>query len=264
VVIAAGRAHRPGAGTARIPEPTQEELDACPFCAGREERTPPEVLRLGGPPGWRVRVVPNLYPAFARQEVVVHAPEHVRSFADLADDDVALVAEAWALRARAGEEDGLDYLHAFVNEGEAAGSSLAHSHSQLVWLEAPPPALTAEHAPAVDALLARDDLTVLRRDGVAAVAHAAGRTPYELLLAPETPGDPPLAALLLTLRDCVRALRAVEGPAPWNAWLHRGPRPHLELVPRLAALAGVELGAGIHVNPLPPEEAAARLRAALG
>ena len=37
---------------------------------------------------WQVRVVPNLYPAFERQEVVVHAPRHVRSLAELADDEL--------------------------------------------------------------------------------------------------------------------------------------------------------------------------------
>ena len=95
-------------------------------------------------PGWQVRVVPNLYPAFARQEVVVHAPTHVRSFAELDDAQVEAVAEAWRLRGLAGAEAGLGYLHALVNEGRAAGASLAHSHSQLVWLGDEPPAVAAE------------------------------------------------------------------------------------------------------------------------
>ena len=45
-----------------------------------------------------------------------------------------------------------------------------------------------------------------------------------------------------------------------NAWLHTGTRWHLEVVPRLTVLAGVELGAGIYVNTVSPEEAAAQLR----
>jgi len=55
----------------------------------------------------------------------------------------------------------------------------------------------------------------------------------------------------------VAGLRAVEGPLPWNAWLHGD---HLELVPRLNVLAGVELGAGIYVNTVAPEDAAAAVR----
>src|ERR671926_390019 len=71
----------------------------------REDRTPPETLALPAreprdSPGWRVRVVPNLYPALERQEVVVPTPRHARSIADLDDDQLALVAEAWRERRR--------------------------------------------------------------------------------------------------------------------------------------------------------------------
>src|SRR5262249_32681361 len=83
----AARGRRAGAPRAELDHPTEEELDQCPFCAGREDRTPPEVLLIGAP--WRVRVVPNLYPAFERQEVVVHTPRHARSLAELSDDELA-------------------------------------------------------------------------------------------------------------------------------------------------------------------------------
>ena len=97
VAIAPGRARRPGAGHALIEPPTQEELDQCPFCRGREDRTPPETLRLPeGAEDWVVRVVPNLYPAVERQEVVVHSPEHKRSFAELSDEEIELVERAWS------------------------------------------------------------------------------------------------------------------------------------------------------------------------
>lgn len=196
--------------------------------------------------------MPNLYPAFARQEVVIHAPDHVRSFSDLDDDQVGLVAEAWTLRRLAGEEDGLGYLHALVNEGRAAGASLAHSHSQLVWLDEPPPEVERE-SPERIAQLLRPELVVGERGGAVAAVHHAGRVPYETVIAL---GDA-LAPALLLLRDVVRRLRAVEGPVPWNAWLHPG---HIELVPRLTTLAGLELGAGIWVTTVAPEDAAEALR----
>ena len=47
---------------------------------------------------------------------------------------------------------------------------------------------------------------------------------------------------------------------PLNAWLHDAEHWHIEVLPRLSVLAGIELGAGIYVNALPPDEAAARLR----
>jgi UDPglucose--hexose-1-phosphate uridylyltransferase len=69
VVLAAGRAERPEGFVTRASEP--KGPDGCPFCEGREERTPPEVYATrpegGGAdtPGWTTRVVPNLYPALA-------------------------------------------------------------------------------------------------------------------------------------------------------------------------------------------------------
>lgn len=190
--------------------------------------------------------MPNLYPAFDRQEVVVHSPRHIRTFADLSDDEVAAVAAAWEARRPAAA----GYFFAAVNEGPAAGSSLAHSHSQLVWLDGPPPEVARE----TGRLELDDALVVAELRGMRAAVSAAGRLPYELLVA----GDPfELADALLLLRALVGRLRALEGPVPWNAWLHGD---HLEVVPRLSVLGALELGAGIYVNTVPPEDAAAALR----
>jgi len=236
--------------------PTEEELESCPFDAGREDRTPPETLTIGDP--WRVRVVPNLYPAFERQEVVVHTPKHARSIADLSDEQLDVVAEAWQRR-RAAEPDG--YLHALINEGRIAGGSLPHTHSQLVWLPDAPPAVATER----DLAATLEAEQVLEQDGIVAVCPRAGRVPYEALIAPVEPEDDPwasdrLAAGLRALAELVRRLHKLGGPVPLNAWLHDGPWWHIELFPRLTVLAGIELGAGIYVNTVPPEEAAATLR----
>lgn len=255
--MAPNRRRRPGAPEGLIEEPTDAELDECPFCEGREDRTPPEVFRVGGDASWTVRVVPNLYPAFERQEVVVHSARHVRTFAELSDEEVAATAEAWRSRVQAARDEGFPYVHALVNEGRVAGSSLPHTHSQLVWLREPPPEVARERSEALGELLAEPELLVAEREGLAAVVHRAGRLPYELLIG----GEPfELGPALLLLRECVSRLRAVEGPVPWNAWLHDGARPHLELLPRLNVQAGIELGAGIAVNTVAPEEAARALR----
>jgi UDPglucose--hexose-1-phosphate uridylyltransferase len=194
--------------------------------------------------------VPNLYPAFERQEVVVHSPRHVRTFAELSDDEVAAVAEAWQARRQAAFDEGFAYVHALINEGAAAGSSLPHSHSQLVWLRKPPPEVAREAGTATELLR---ELVVAERGSMRAAVHRAGRLPYETLIG----GEPfELETALLLLRDVVGRLRALEGALPWNAWLHER---HLELVPRLSVLAGVELGAGIYVNTVAPEDAAAAL-----
>jgi UDPglucose--hexose-1-phosphate uridylyltransferase len=97
----------------------------------------------------------------------------------------------------------------------------------------------------------------------------ASRVPYEVLIAPVS-GDADglrsdlLAPALRLLAELVRRLQRVRGDqhVPFNAWLHDGPPWHLELFPRVTTLAGLELGAGVYVDPVAPEQAAAELAAA--
>ncbi|CAN5327158.1 galactose-1-phosphate uridylyltransferase [soil metagenome] len=278
------------------------ETENCPFCEGHEDRTPPETFALGPPgrapdtPGWLVRVVLNEFPAFApeltgpprhvgllefrpprgNQEVVVSSPRHVSSLAELEPDEIVRVAEAWHARASEAGGRGFPYVQAIVNEGHEAGASLSHSHSQLLWLEAAPPAVRQEHALDQDAggclvcrLLEEErghgERVVATEGGVAALATYAAREPYELLVVPESCEENPfessvLAPALILAAGQLASIHKLEGPVPMNLWLHAGAHWHIELVPRITVPAGLELGAGLHVNPLAPETAAERLR----
>jgi UDPglucose--hexose-1-phosphate uridylyltransferase len=271
-------------------EDEEDDPAGCPFCEGREAQTPPETLALASrerrpdTPGWQVRVVPNKFPALAgvdgRHEVVVHAPRHARSLAELTPGEAGLVAEAWQARAGAARVEGFGYVHALVNEGRAAGGSLPHTHSQLAWLREPPPGVAKELGLSpcgVCALLTIERESgsgvVWEEEGLAVLCPYAGRAPYELLIAPVecepdawTTGR--LAGGLALLARALGLLRMLEGRVALNAWLHTSPFQgdtlhwHLEVLPRLTVFAGLELGAGIYVNPLPPDEAAAALRSA--
>jgi UDPglucose--hexose-1-phosphate uridylyltransferase len=107
---------------------------------------------------------------------------------------------------------------------------------------------------------------VLERDGIVAFCPAAGRGPYELCIAPGEPEDDGFESALLgpalgVLAEAIRRLERLLGERPpLNAWLHTGRRWHLELLPRLTVAAGLELGAAIYVNPVPPEDAANELQ----
>ncbi|MGH3025579.1 MAG: hypothetical protein ACRDLR_03950, partial [Gaiellaceae bacterium] len=169
-----------------------------------------------------------------------------------------LVAEAWQRRARGAGGT----CFASINEGREAGASLRHSHSQLAWLPAPPPAVASEHG-------LPELIEVVERDGLTAGCPVASRVPYELLIAPvrvEQHGlrSDLLAPALRLLAELVRRLQRVRGAGfvPLNAWLHDGPHWHLELFPRTTRLAALELGAGVYVDAVAPEQAAAELRAA--
>jgi UDPglucose--hexose-1-phosphate uridylyltransferase len=241
--IAPARQGRPGA------EHTDDAT--CPFCAGNEHLTPPETLRLGdGPTGWAVRVVPNLYPALERQEVVVHGPTHVDSIADVPDPTLDLVAEAWKRRA----QDVGGNCFAFLNEGDAGGASQRHSHSQLAWL---PEARDGGTLPPY--------VPVLEQDGLLLACQAAARGAYDSFIAPLSPersglGSELLAPAIRLLAASIRRLRRlIEPDLPLNAWLLDGDPWRLELLPRLSRLAGLELGANVYVTPIAPEDAARAL-----
>jgi UDPglucose--hexose-1-phosphate uridylyltransferase len=73
-ILSPARADRPFDFGGVPDESDRSAAENCPFCEGREDRTPPEIWADrpggGGPdtPGWRARAVPNLYPALAQSE----------------------------------------------------------------------------------------------------------------------------------------------------------------------------------------------------
>jgi len=132
----------------------------CPFCPGKEDQTPPEILvhRKYGPPnspGWSLRVVSNKFPALriegeldkegigvfdmmngiGAHEVVIEAPEHKRDTADLTDAEAEQVIWAYVSRSIDLRRDKrFKYILIFKNYGRIAGASLEHGHSQLIAL----------------------------------------------------------------------------------------------------------------------------------
>lgn len=302
VIIAPLRAGRPGAAHDE-PQPRSEDTrEGCPFCAGREEATPPETFAVAAPgraadsPGWRVRVVPNKFPALGpwdgerrtglltsrpargQQEVVIHTPRHVLTLADLTPHEAADVAVAWTERATVARDQGFGYLHVAINEGPRAGATLPHTHSQLYSLPDVPSAVASESARAVTEMIAeerrRRGRVVLERDGLVVLCPFASRFPYEVVIAPVEPepdafasGSLPTAIELLG--EGLRRVRGAVGWASANAWLVTSPwsetgPTHWRLVlsPRLTTPAAFELGLDVAINPVPPEKAAAALREA--
>jgi UDPglucose--hexose-1-phosphate uridylyltransferase len=156
VIISTERARRPSDFVA---EATPPRTGLCPFCAGNEEQTPPEILAGRAPnlaadgPGWTYRVVPNKYPALriegdleavgeglfdrmngvGAHEVIIETPAHHASLATMSVDEVTDVLRAYRERVLDLKKDPrFAYVLVFKNHGEAAGASLEHPHSQLI------------------------------------------------------------------------------------------------------------------------------------
>ena len=313
VIVAGERGARPGAWLDVEPRPPVDpERD--PFAAGHEDQTPPEVYALredGG--GWKVRVVPNLYPALTpgepgtaedplgsgrgepdlftarpalgAHEVIVNAPDPVSSLAELPPEQVETAMSVWRERMRVHADAA--YVHVIVNEGKEAGASLPHTHAQLYALPFVPAAVARERerftaysnrmggrnllGDLVQEEVRRRERVVAIDDEAVALCPFGARVPFHLQVVPRRPtarfsDEGPLGARML--HQALTRLAAVLGSLPpLNMWVRTAPRDaerfcwRIELLPRLAQLAGLEIGTGVHLNVLAPEDAAERLRA---
>ncbi|MEA2291742.1 MAG: UDPglucose--hexose-phosphate uridylyltransferase [Solirubrobacteraceae bacterium] len=230
---------------------------------------------------------PDLFtalPARGAHEVIVNAPDPVATLGDLAPEQLALAVDAWRERMRAHADAACRHL--IVNERREAGASLPHTHAQLYALDFVPAAIARERE-RFGAYSARTmggnllgDLVqeeVRRRERLVAVddeavllAPYASQQPYQLMLVPRRPrprfeDDGPTGAALLG--DALRRLRARLGAVPpLNLWVRTAPRGadafcwRIDIVPRLCQPAGLELGAGVQLCVVAPEQAAAELR----
>lgn len=224
VIIAKNRAKRPQ----DIVE-TQSAAPAngfCPFCEGHEKHTPGEIAAYRNPgsqhdrPGWRVRVVPNKFPALeiegelskrgqgmydmmrgvGAHEVIIESPRHLTSTTELSVDQLRDVL--WIYRDRLHDltrDDRLRYGMLFKNVGAAAGASLEHTHSQLIATPIVPINVVEEISGAqayhnyrgrcvfcdmLDQELAFEERIVLDSPGFVAFCPFAARFPFETWIVP--------------------------------------------------------------------------------
>jgi UDPglucose--hexose-1-phosphate uridylyltransferase len=264
VAIAAGRAARPEAFLRDV-GPSRGTL-GCPFCPGHEHMTPPEVWVDREPgssadgPGWRVRVVPNKFPAFAgppaapnpdgglyrsapsagTHEVVIHSTDHDASLADLPASQTALVLGAYRARLTAHRGDPFGSIVVIVNQGRTAGASLEHPHSQVIATVERPELVSAELERLAGPGCAACAVVERERGGDRAVEEAgellticpwASSMPYEALLVPAAHqgrfGDGDAEddlAIAGAVGRLLRRFSAVVGSsAPYNLVLHSAP-----------------------------------------
>jgi len=232
---------------------------------------------------------PDLFTAAAASgahEVIVNAPQSVTALADLPAAQVAIAMDVWRERMRTHADAA--YVHVLVNERREAGASLPHTHAQLYALDFVPAAIARERerfsayavhtmggnllADLVQEEVRRRTRIVAIDDEAVAIAPYGSRLPYQLMIAPRRPrerfeDDGPTGAALL--HDVLgRLARRLGASPPLNLWVRTAPRGadhfcwRIDVMPRLTHLAGLELGTGLHLNIVAPEQAAAELREA--
>ena len=230
---------------------------------------------------------PDLFPArpaVGAHEVIVNAPDPVVSMYALAPEQLEAALEVW--RARMRTHANAAYVHLIVNEGRRAGASLPHTHAQLYALSFVPARVARErerftayghrtHGRNLLEDLLQEEVRLRERivaidSEVVAICPFAARVPFQVQLIPRRPrarfeDDGALGAAML--REVLGRLERTLGAVPaLNLWVRTAPRDaesfcwRIDLLPRLTHVAGLEMGAGVDLNVLPPERAAELLR----
>jgi UDPglucose--hexose-1-phosphate uridylyltransferase len=281
VVIAPSRRSRPKA----IPVKAVASDNAdCPFCPGYEDG--PEISRTPQSTEWQIRVIPNRFPTFSLafpnaygcQEIVVSTREHDRDLGQFTHAELVRLIDVYAERATAlSAIPRIRYILIFNNEGASSGASQSHAHSQIYAVSFIPPHIR-EEVRAINAYRGGHgcvycEIMATERQGprliwedehMIAFAPYAARSPYEAWILPrrhrrglENLGPEERSSLATAFKLLLGRLE--ERDISYNYFIHNslpeeGHHLHIEIVPRLTTWGGFELGSGVVINPVAPEE----------
>lgn len=321
-IIAPTRGKRPFDYTGKSEnKDVKEETGDCPFCPGNETDTPPEVYSIRDEnsqteSSWRVRVFPNKFPAldedgtssviesdlfktmggFGFHEVVAETPLHDVRLEDLPVEDIQLIIQTYLERLSTfSEHPEIKYVSMFRNQGERAGASLTHPHSQIMATTFVPKLVRTEFKQAssfyrdkgsclycnlIEEEKRVSERVILENEGFIALSPFGARFPYETHLLPKKHQmgfqeitEEETSLLAEVLKITLTALAGELGDFPYNYVIHTAPQTpiegeidqftyhwHIEILPRLTIPAGFERGSGNFINIVSPEDAAEALR----
>jgi UDPglucose--hexose-1-phosphate uridylyltransferase len=224
--------------------------------------------------------------------VIVETPDHERDIVDLPTEQVARVLLSYRERMTdLGRDPRFRYVMIFKNQGEAAGASLEHSHSQLIATPVVPKRVQEEllgsrkyyeykerciFCDIVRQERESRDRVVAETERFICVTPFAPRFPFECWLLPRYHqarfgelAEDQMQELGALMRETLFRIRAALDDPPYNYVLHTAPvmrdydleyHWHFEIIPKLTKVAGFEWGSGFYINPTAPEDAARYLR----
>jgi UDPglucose--hexose-1-phosphate uridylyltransferase len=295
VIVAAARATRPDQFKR---EEESKHSDICYFCPGNEHLTPAEIGRLQDNNGWYVRWFENKFAAvkqegsfelklgdnfflsgtaFGKHEVIVESPQHNDELSYLSESHIMEILKVYSHRIEElAKMPGIRYVQVFKNHLHDAGTSLVHTHSQVVAYNLIPASLqqklnaisrhsSCPHCKIIE-IESRSARTAFLGKNFVAFCPFASRFLYEVWVVPKRHvrrmsefNDDELLDLASMLKLILVKLKQLN--APYNLVINYSPNGtdmhfHIEVMPRLATWAGFELGTETTINPVAPEHAA--------
>ncbi len=226
-------------------------------------------------------------------EIIITRP-HSRSLGEMNPTEVQLVLKAYQERyLQLKKEKCAEYILIFHNHGPKAGASIPHPHSQLAAMPIIPPDVFKSlngskkyfekhgqcvHCAMLERELKEKERIIFQNDYFAVIAPFASRVSYEIRIYPkwhtsrfEEIDDKKRSRLAEALIEALRRLGKALGNPDYNFFIHTAPAKkedteyyhwHFEILPKTAVWAGLELGTGVVVISVSPEEAAEKLKKA--
>jgi UDPglucose--hexose-1-phosphate uridylyltransferase len=225
-------------------------------------------------------------------EVLISSPDHRAPTPLLPRHQVEEIVQSYLDRYHAHQRNpALEYVLILYNHGRPAGASLEHPHSQLYAVAVVPPAFQDELAGAQRHLaqgsgcvfcrmITQERLAgariVMENEAFLVFAPYAARTPFETWIIPKRHAasfgaldEREKAPLADALQRTLKAFHSGLNDPPFNYFIHSAPLKarvddayhwHLEIIPKLSIAAGFEMGSGMWINVVKPEDAATFLR----
>jgi UDPglucose--hexose-1-phosphate uridylyltransferase len=225
-------------------------------------------------------------------EVIIESPDHEKTIATMEQKQVEEIFLAYRKRYAALKKDPrFEMLLIFKNHGRGAGTSLMHPHSQLIATSVTPMHVRYRveeamryfddngecvYCTIINKELKVKDRIILETDNFVAKAPFASRSPFETVVLPKKHSSSfgqisaaEAKELSFVMKQTLGKLyKALNNPA-YNYIIYSAPcheedleyfHWHIMIVPRIASVAGFEMGSGMYINTVIPEEAARFLR----
>lgn len=299
VIINTDRSKRPREYTQEKPKLKE---GVCVFCPGNENLTPPEITRIEKNGKWTMRVVPNKFPAvtpdgdsaiksmnslftyshsFGRHEVIIETPNHTEQLADFDVGRIKVLLGLYTDRINELKKDKrIKQVAVFKNQGEAAGCSLSHAHTQIIAYNRLASTIDEEvqatskykkkhrRCPYCEVIKieSKSNRKIAENKSIVAIAPYASRFAFEVMLFPKHHrnsivelSDDELLDLAKVIKKILLKLKKLN--APYNMYLHNAPQGeelhfHIKINPRILPWGGFEHLTGCIVNTVSPEDAA--------
>lgn len=224
---------------------------------------------------------------------IVATHDHYKNFPALSLSDSRQVFESFRDRYLMLLDDPcIEYISIFHNWGKKAGASIYHPHYQIIAIPVIPPdvshSLTGSlryyrkhkkcvHCTMMDWELKNKTRVIYENDGALVFMPFVSKEPFEMRIFPkkhlpyfENTLDTDLDYIVDALRFALRQLETKLHRPDYNFFIHTAPLKnkegykhyhwHIEIVPKFNISAGFELGTGIEINPVDPDDAAKILR----